>query len=123
MVQEAVQDRRRAGDVAQELAPILQRAIAGHDRRTRFVAPQDDLEQAFAGAFGQLLHAHVVDDEQVGLEVAGQDLVALAEQFVVQEVADQVENRTIQNEKAGLDRVLAERLRQITFADAGRTEE
>src|ERR1700691_4478568 len=43
MVQEAVEDRRGAGYVADQFAPIFQRSVAGHHGRTGFVATHDDL--------------------------------------------------------------------------------
>ena len=63
----------------------------------RFVAPHDDLEQHFAGAAGQLLHAHVIDDQQVGLQIPREHFVVFAEHLVVQEVAHHIEDRTIQH--------------------------
>ena len=48
VVQEAVEDRRRAWYVADQLTPIFQRAVAGHHRRAGFVASYDDLEQHFS---------------------------------------------------------------------------
>ena len=75
------------------------------------------------GPLGQLLHAHVVDDQQVGLEIAGQDLLLAAERFVVQEVADHVEDRTVQHDEAALDRLIADRLDEEALAHAGRSEE
>src|ERR1017187_1557681 len=123
MMQKAVQDRGGAGDVAEEFAPILQGTITRHDGRARFVAAQDDLEQTFAGTLRQLFHAHVVNDQQVGLEILRQHLVAVAEQLVVEEVAYQIEDGAVQDQEARFDGVVTERLSQKTFADAGRPQE
>jgi hypothetical protein len=71
-VKEAVEDGRGAGHIAQELASVLERTVTGHDGASRLVAPHDDLEEVFTAAFWKLLHAHVVDDEEVGPEVAGE---------------------------------------------------
>ena len=38
VVQEPVEDRRGAGDVAHQLAPVLQRPVRGHNGRTRLVS-------------------------------------------------------------------------------------
>jgi hypothetical protein len=83
---------------------------------------QDDLEQAFAGTLRQLLHAHVVNDEQVRLEILRQHLVTVAEQFVMKEVTDQVEDGAVQDQEASLDGMVAECLGQKTLADAWRPQ-
>ena len=62
-LQETIEYSCRCWDVADEFAPILQRPIGGHDRRAGFVPTQDDLEEVLARTLGQLLHAHIVDDE------------------------------------------------------------
>jgi hypothetical protein len=123
VMQEAIQDGGGAGDVAEEFAPVFEWTIARHDGRARFVATQDDLEQAFTGAFWQLLHTHVINDEQIGLEILRQHFVAIAEQLVVEEVADQIEDGAVQDQEARFDGVVAERLGQKTFSHAGRTQE
>src|SRR6185437_11057470 len=43
VVQEAVEDGGGGGHVADELAPVLQRAVAGHHGRADLVASHDDL--------------------------------------------------------------------------------
>ena len=73
--------------------------------------------------FGQLLHAHVVDDQQVRLEVPGQHLVLARQGFVVQEVADHVEDRAVQHDEALLDGLVAEGLGQEALADARRPDQ
>ena len=55
----------------------------------------------------ELLHPHVVDDEQVGLQVSGHDLVFAAEGLVVEEVADGVEDRAVEDGEATLDGLVA----------------
>jgi hypothetical protein len=62
-----------------------------------------------------LLHAHVVDDEQVGLEVLGEDFVVAGEGLVVKEVAHNIEDRAVQDQAALLDGLVAERLDEMTF--------
>ena len=118
VVQEAVENRRGAGNVADQLAPILQRPVRRHQRRTRLVTPHHHFEEVFAGTLRQLFHPHVVDDEQVGFEVLGQHLLLAADRLVVQEVADYVEDRTIEHDEAGLQRLEAKGLRDVAFAHA-----
>jgi|GEM_PF-5914696 len=110
-------------DVADQLAPVLQRAIRRHDRRAELVASHDDLEQILARAFGQLLHAHVVDRQQIGLEIFQQHLLLSGQGLVVQEVADHVEDRAVQHDKAALDRLVAEGLDQMTLTRPRRPEQ
>jgi hypothetical protein len=70
-----------------------------------------------------LLHAHVVDDEQIGLEITGEDLVVAGEGFVVEEVANDVEDGAIEDGATLLDDMKAKGLDDVAFADAGRSEE
>ena len=82
VVQKAIEDRGGGGHVLQELAPVFRGAVAGHDRRFVFVPAHDDLEEIFPGMFGELLESHVVDDEEIGLEIMPQDFVALLQRFL-----------------------------------------
>lgn len=70
VVEEAAEDGGGRGYIAEEFAPFFDGAVGGHQRRTGFVAAHDDLEEVFAGARRELFDAHVVEDEEVGLEVA-----------------------------------------------------
>ena len=79
MVKEPVQDGGGGGHVTNELASLLDRSVAGHDRRPQLVPPHDDLEQVLAGPLGELLEAHVVGDEKVSLEILPQYLVLFVE--------------------------------------------
>ncbi len=63
----AIKNRGRRGDITQEDRPVLRRAI-GRDQGRRSLVPADeDLEQIFGGARRQLLHAEILEDEQVDL--------------------------------------------------------
>ena len=44
-LQEAIEDRRGAGHVADQLAPVLERAVARHHRALDLMPPHDDLEE------------------------------------------------------------------------------
>ncbi len=123
MVQEPVENGGGAGDIPDQLAPIFQRPIAGHDCGTRFVAAHDDLEQVFARPLGQLLHAHVIDHQQIGLQVTREHLVVRVEGLFVQEVPHDVEDRVIQHDEALLDRLVGECLHQKALARTGWAEE
>jgi hypothetical protein len=43
------------------------------------VASHDDLEEVLTAPLGELLHAHVVEDQEVGPEVVGDYGVVIAE--------------------------------------------
>ena len=122
-MQEPVENGPGGGHVAQKFAPFLQRAVAGHDGGTVFVTAHDDFQQILAGVFGQLFETHVVNDDQIGLQVFTQGFVLLVEGFVLHEVPDQIEDRTVEHQKVHLDGLVADGLGKMGFADAGRPEE
>ncbi len=82
VLQESVEDRGGRRHVADEFGPILQGTVAGHHRRAVLVAAHDDLQQAFPRSLWKLFHPHVVDDQQIGLEVTVERLVLLT-QFLI----------------------------------------
>lgn len=96
---------------------------AGHHRGTGFVVAHDDLEEILARPLGQLLHAHVVDDHHVGFEIMGQHLVFATQRIVVQEVADDVEDGAVEHGEAGLDRLVADGLHEVTLDHARRPQQ
>ena len=53
----------------QELAPFFDGPVAGHDGGAVFVAAHDDFQRIFAAVWAEDFEAHVVDDDQIGLEV------------------------------------------------------
>src|SRR6266404_8962598 len=60
----------------------------------------------------------LIDDQQIGLEILAEDFVLAAQGFVVQEVADHVEDGVIQDQEARFDRLIAESLDQERLAHA-----
>ena len=123
MVQEPVNDGSGGGHVGKQLAPFLQRAVAGHDGGAVFVATHNDFQEVFAGVFGQLLEAHVVNDDQVGLQVFAHGALLLAERLVFEEVPHQIEDGAIEDVEVHLDGLVTDGLGQMGFADAGRADE
>ncbi len=71
----------------------------------------------------KLLHPHVVDDQQIGLEIPIQGFVLLAQVLVAQEVAGQIEDGAVQHQEAGLDGLMPDGLNQKRLADAGWTQQ
>jgi len=83
------------------------------------VATHDDFEQELTALFRQMLHAHVVEDQQVWFEVAIEDSIVSLEGFVVQEVANAVENAAVVNGEAVSNQLSSNALNDVTFSDAG----
>lgn len=75
--EQAVEDGSRSRHVSEQFSPVLDGTVRGHERRPRLVTAQDDLKKDLATSGGQFLQSHVVDDEQLGLEVARQEAVFL----------------------------------------------
>ena len=116
VMEEAIQDGGGGGDIADELAPVFDGTVGGHQGRAIFVPSQDDLEEVLPGFRRQSLGAHVVDDQEIRLEILGQDFGMALEVFVLQEVADHVENGTVEHDEARADDGQSDRLGQMAFA-------
>ena len=97
VVKEPIEDRSGGGHVGEELAPFFQGPIARHDGRTVLVAAHHHFQQVFAGMFGQLFEAHVINDDQIGLQVFPQGIILLIKGFVLHEVPDQIEDGTVEH--------------------------
>jgi hypothetical protein len=123
VVKEAVEDGRGTGHIAQELAPVFEWSITGHDGASGLVAAHDDLEQLFAAPLGQLFHSHVVDDQEIGTKVAGERGIVIAEGFFVEEVSHDVEDGAIEDGAALLDGGIADGLGEMGLAGAWRSHE
>lgn len=72
--------------------------------------PQDDPQEVFTGALRELLESHVVEDQHVGPQDAGEDVVGAAEGFLFDEVADPVEDGPVEDAVAELEGLVAEGL-------------
>ena len=64
VVEQAIEHRGDGGGVAEQLAPVLDGAVRGDERRGALVAAHDDLEEVLGRRWRELAHAEVVDDEQ-----------------------------------------------------------
>ena len=123
VVQETVEDRRGSGHVLQQLAPVLGRAVAGHDGGFVFVPAHDDLEEVLPSMFGQLLESHIIDDEQIGFEVMAQGFVPLLQGLLGEEVGHHIKDGAVTHHEALFDGFIADGLGEMGFADAGRADE
>ena len=116
MMKEPVQDRRSRGHIAEQFSPVFQGPVRGHDRGLSLVAPHDDFKEVLSRPFRQLLDAHVIDDQKIGLEVFGHHVLLASERLILQEVSDRIKDRAVANCKAALDGLIANRLNQMTFS-------
>ena len=123
MVQEAVEDCRGGGHVLQEFAPVLGRSVAGHDGGFVFVPAHNNLEEVLSSMFGQLLEAHVIDDEQIGFEIMAEGFVTLLQRFLREEIGDDIKDGAVAHDEALLDGFIADGLGEVGFANAGRADE
>src|SRR5262249_37517935 len=64
VVEQAIQHGTHGGDIAQQFAPVLDRAVGSQQRAETFVAAHDNLQQILGGGVRELAHAEVVEDEQ-----------------------------------------------------------
>jgi hypothetical protein len=119
-VQQAVEDGSGSGNVTQQLSPFVHRTVGGHDGGAHFVAAQDDFEQQFAAARGQGFESHVVDDEQVGFEIAGEQAVFRRASFAGDQIAHEVEDGAVIDGMAVADGFAPEGLGKVAFANSGR---
>ena len=106
-----------------KLAPLFDGPVRGHDGRAQFVSSHDDLEEILAGLRGEFLKTHVVEDEEIGLKVASDDLDGLAQGVDLHELRDGVEDRAIENAERGLRSLMTDGLDEMGFTDTGRADE
>jgi hypothetical protein len=72
---------------------------------------------------GSSFQSHVVDDEQLGLEVARQEAVFLGCSPFGTQVPHQIEDAAVLHAQAGAHRLHPEGQGKVTFPDAGRPDE
>ena len=87
------------------------------------MSSHDHFEQKLATLLWQLLHSHVVEDQQVGFQVPVQDSIVSVERFVVQEVTYAIEDAAIINGEAITNQLMPDALYQVTLADARWSDE
>ena len=72
-MEEAVEERGNRGRIAEQLGPVVDWPIGGHQGAGPFVATHDQLEQVLRRRVREFAHAEIVDDQQVcgaqGLEM------------------------------------------------------
>src|SRR5215472_16711930 len=121
MVQQAVEDRASDHGVAEYLAPRAETLIAGDDDGAALIAARDQLEEQIGtlAVDGQI--ANLVADQKLRL---GQHLEPFLEPAFSQRLAERG-NQGGRGDEQGADPLLAgfhaERHRQVSFPDSGRT--
>ena len=123
VVEQAVEDGAGGGDVAQELAPFLDGAVGSHERGAVFIAAYDDFQEDFPALGRQDFESHVINDEQIGLEVAGQHPTHAGLGLFGEEFAHQIKYRAVEHEEPRPDRLGSDGLGEVTFANPGRSHE
>ena len=69
MLEQPVQYRPGGRDVSNEFSPVFNRTVAGHQCRTQFITPHYHFKKIFAGIFRQLFESHVINNEQIRLQI------------------------------------------------------
>lgn len=89
VVEQAVEERRDGGGVAEQLAAVVDGAVGREQRRGAFVAAHDHLEQILAGGVRELAHPEIVDDEQWHRREIGEESLARAVESGVGDLFDE----------------------------------
>ena len=108
-----------AAGVAQELSPFFDGTIGGHQGGAVFIATHDDLQEDFAAFWRQDLEPHVINDEEIGLEIFSQQRLSPA--WVASRKA-RAPGRTLNGRapETGLDRFDSDGLSEMALSHPGR---
>jgi hypothetical protein len=123
VVEEPIEQRGDGGRVAEQLAPVLHRAIRGEQRRGPLVAAHDDFQEVLGGGGREPTHAEVVDDEQRDGGEVREGGLARAGGLRVGKLVDEGVRLAVEDAMALLDDGEADRLGQVALARARRPEE
>jgi len=121
--EEAIEDRGRRGDIAEELAPVFGGPIGCDHDRSALVATDDDFEDLFRGVGSELLHAEIFEDEQVDLGQCLHERLALGGGLRLGKVLNEIEDAASHGAEAGTDGADGESRGEVALADAGWAEE
>jgi len=103
-----------------EFPPFLDGAVGGHEGGAVFIAAHDDFQEDLPALGRKGFEPHVIDDEQVGFEVAGEHPGDASFGFLGEEFAHQIEHGAVEHEEPGLDSLGSDGLRDVAFADSRR---
>src|SRR2546422_7912675 len=89
VVEEAIEERADGGDIAEELAPVLDRPVRAEQRADPLVPALDELEEILGRGGRELPHPQVIDDEKGDSRELGHALAAGAGEGGVGEVPEE----------------------------------
>ena len=121
MVEDPIEDGAGGRNIVEQFAPFFDRAIGGHQSGAIFITAHDDLQEDFAALNRENFESHVIDDEQVGFEIFGQQAAFTSLGLFGEEFAHEIEDGAVKNEEAGFDGLLTDGLGEMTFTHSGRT--
>ena len=108
MVKEAIEDGGGGRDITDELTPFFEGTVGCHECGFDFISAHDDFKEVFAGAGRELLYAHVIDNEQVALEVTLHHAIMGVFRTGLVKVIKDIKDGTIEDEFALFDELVAD---------------
>src|SRR6266566_1470038 len=118
MVEQAIENGAGGRHIAEQFAPFFDRSVGGHHSGAVFVAAHNDLQEDFAAFRGEDLESHVINDKEIGFEVFVQQAAFAGLGFLGEQLAHQIEDRAVKDDKAGLERFQTDGLDQMALTDA-----
>ena len=106
VMEKAIQDGGGGRNVVKELPPFFDGPVGGHEGGAGFITPHDDLQKNLPGFGWQDFESHVVNLQEVGLEIAGHGPVQLRRRLISLEFTDQVKDRAVDHLEAGFNEVV-----------------
>ena len=110
-MEEAIEECRDRGVIAEELAPVVDGPVRGEQRARAFVAPHNELEEILGGGGGKLPHPEIVDDQQRDGSELGHTIAPGAVDARLGELIEERMRLEVEDAAALVDGGLADRLR------------
>ena len=123
VVQETVEDGRCCWNIADEFPPFFNGPVGGHHCGSGFVSSHDNFKEVFTGFGRQLFDSHIINDEQIALEVFGHDAFVFFKEIVMQKLVNNIKDRAVKNGFSCSDKCLSDGLNQMAFSYSGRANE
>ena len=120
VVEQPIQEGGDGRGSAEKLAPVLDGAVRGDERRRPFIPAHDDLQEILGRGLRQFPHRQVVEDEQRDRRDVGEVGLAGAGELGVGEFLEEDVGLAVKDAMALLDDGDADGLRQVALARAGR---